>query len=133
MKKIRTIVALLLFAVLFQGCSMFTAQKGGGSSSKLVVQVEISKRPFETSQIRSVTDVDQIDTVLDYIGGLELSEMAEKNRDMDKAATCMVTYHYSDGGQKVIYLVGTHYCREGDSAWMRIDDPPKQTLLEMLE
>ena len=58
MKKVRMIAALMLFAVLFQGCSMFTAQKGGGSSSKLVVQVEISKRPFETSQIRTVTDAD---------------------------------------------------------------------------
>lgn len=133
MRRIKWLAILLLCALLLQGCAMFTPTKSGGSSSKLVVRVEIERRPFGTNQVREITETDEIDLILDYMKDLSLSEVPEQYPDMEKAATCIVKYHYVDGGQKDIYLVNDNYFRDGEGPWMRITNEPETSLMEILD
>lgn len=133
MKNVKWITVLLLSVLLLQGCAMFTPVKSSGGTSSLVVRIEIEKRPFDNDEVHIVTETDQIDLVLDYMKDLSLSEVPEQYPDMEKAATCIVKYHYVDGGEKNIYMVSDHYVRDGKGPWMRIVDEPENTLMEILD
>ena len=56
----------------------------------------------------------------------------EQKQEVKEEATCKITLHYSAGADKVYYMAGESYLREGEASWMRLEAHPEISLREIL-
>ena len=81
---------------------------------------------------RVYTEPVKIEAILDYIQALHTVPPETGEQEVKEEATCKITLHYSAGADKVYYMAGESYLREGEANWMRLEAHPEISLREIL-
>ena len=72
------------------------------------------------------TEPVKIEAILDYIQALHTVPPETGEQEVKEEATCKITLHYSAGADKVYYMAGESYLREGEANWMRLEAHPEE-------
>ena len=131
--KWKRAVAVLLLCGLLQGCGLAPSfADPERSAGKLVLQVSVEAMPADTAWDRVYTEPVKIEAILDYIQALHTVPPETGEQEVKEEATCKITLHYSAGADKVYYMAGESYLREGEASWMRLEAHPEISLREIL-
>ena len=98
------------------------------SAGKIVLQVSVEAMPADTAWDRVYTEPVKIEAILDYIQALHTVPPETGEQEVKEEATCKITLHYSAGADKVYYMAGESYLREGEANWMRLEAHPEISL-----
>lgn len=131
--KWKRAVAVLLLCGLLQGCGLAPSfADPERSAGKIVLQVSVEAMPADTAWDRVYTEPVKIEAILDYIQALHTVPPETGEQEVKEEATCKITLHYSAGADKVYYMAGESYLREGEANWMRLEAHPEISLREIL-
>lgn len=129
------VVVLLLLCGLLQGCGLLPAPEGQpeGNTGGMVLQVSVESMATGGTWDRVYTEPMKIERVLEYIQALHTVPEETGEQGKEEKATCKITLHYASGADKVYYMAGESYLREGDASWMRLEAHPEISLREILQ
>ncbi len=131
--RMKRVAAVLLLCSLLQGCGLVASfADPERSAGKIVLQVSVEAVPTDHTWDRVYTEPVKIEAVLDYIQALHTVPQDTSEQGADEEATCKITLHYFAGADKVYYMAGESYLREGEDDWMPLEAHPELSLREIL-